>query len=293
MNNLATTGIGTNTSNTIQVNLVSENWEDINYIRVHDILTTGVTTWQQADQLPIGQKLQTTTYLDGLGRTLEKVSRGTATPPSGGSTWGDMVSFAEYDSLGRQPLQYLPYTTDTLSGKYKPTPLSEQPEYYGSVYNETSAFTHTTFDNSPLNRVVNVKEPGASWAAAAGDGASYDMNSAADSVQIFATDYTQGDAPVHVGAYAPNTLYKLTTTDENGKAVITYTDMSGRLILKKIQVSNTPSTGYSGWICTYNVYDDFGLLRFVLQPIAVEYVRCARMGHLLLWRRLGGGLLPV
>ncbi|TAM94746.1 MAG: hypothetical protein EPN39_16760 [Chitinophagaceae bacterium] len=265
-------GIDTNFSNTIQINLVSENWEDINYIRVHDILTTGVTTWQQADQLPIGQKLQTTTYLDGLGRTLENVSRGTATPPSGGSTWGDMVSFAEYDSLGRQPLHYLPYTTDTLSGKYKPTPLSEQPEYYGSVYNETSAFTRTTFDNSPLNRVVNVKEPGASWAAAAGDGAGYDMNSAADSVQIFATDYTQGDAPVHVGAYAPNTLYKLTTTDENGKEVITYTDMSGRLILKKIQVSNTPSTGYSGWICTYNVYDDFGLLRFVLQPDAVNYL---------------------
>jgi RHS repeat-associated protein len=265
-------GLGTDSSNTIQINLVSGNWEDINYLRVHDVLTTGITTWQQVDELPIGQKLQTTTYLDGLGRTLEHVSRGTATPPSGSSTWGDMVSFAEYDSLGRQPLHYLPYTTDTLAGKYKPTPLSQQPEYYGSVYNETSAFTNTTYDNSPLNRVVNVKEPGASWAAAAGDGASYDMNTAADSVQEFGVDYIQGDAPVHLGAYAPNTLYKLTTTDENGKAVVSYTDMSGRLILKKIQVSNTPSTGHAGWICVYNVYDDFGLLRDRIQPDGVNYL---------------------
>ncbi|MGH2644041.1 MAG: hypothetical protein ACRDE2_08835, partial [Chitinophagaceae bacterium] len=108
----------------------------------------------------------------------------------------------------------------------------------------------------------------------------------ADSVQIFTTDYSQGDAPVYIGAYPPNTLYKLTTKDENGKEVITYTDMSGRLILKKIQVSNTPSTGYGGWICTYNIYDDFGLLRFVLQPIAVAYLDA----HAWNTSSFGGGL---
>src|SRR6266498_3033582 len=32
-------------SNVIKISVVSVNWEDINYIREHDVLTTGITTW--------------------------------------------------------------------------------------------------------------------------------------------------------------------------------------------------------------------------------------------------------
>src|SRR5581483_10777401 len=56
------------TSNTIKLAVVSANWEDRNYVREHDVLVTGKTTWQQVDQLAVGDKLQNTTYLDGLGR---------------------------------------------------------------------------------------------------------------------------------------------------------------------------------------------------------------------------------
>lgn len=33
-----------------------------------------------------------------------------------------------------------------------------------------------------------------------------------------------------------------------------------------------PSAAHSGWICTYSIYDDFGLLRYRLQPEAVNYL---------------------
>src|SRR3954454_11106228 len=70
----ATDGSGnTIYSNTINIEVVSVNWENLNYIRVHDLFTPGVTDWKTVDQLPIGDKLQTTTYFDGLGRPLEKV----------------------------------------------------------------------------------------------------------------------------------------------------------------------------------------------------------------------------
>ncbi|HSU28159.1 MAG TPA: DUF6443 domain-containing protein [Chitinophagaceae bacterium] len=259
-------------SNTIKISVVSSNWEDLNYIREHDVLTTGITSWTSVDQLNIGQKLQTTTYLDGLGRPIQKISRETATPATGVTLWNDIVQFSVYDASGREALRYLPYTTSSQSAKFKTAPLTEQPQYYSSVYNETYPYSSITFDNSPLNRVMNVKEPGTSWAAASGNSVTYDMNGTSDNVQKFSADYTQGNAPVNGGAYAANILYKLSYTDVNGKQVVEYTNKSGQLILKKVQLDNSPSAAHSGWICTYNVYDDFGLLRFQLQPEAVKYL---------------------
>ncbi|MDX2048317.1 MAG: DUF6443 domain-containing protein [Chitinophagaceae bacterium] len=261
-------------SNSIKIELVSANWENQNYVRNHSVLVSAVTTWQAVDQLPIGQKLQTTTYLDGLGRAIQSVSKETATPNAAQpNLWGDMVQFYKYDALGRQPLQYLPYTTATEPGKFKTTALTEQPQYYTTVYNETSAFNSITFDNSPLNRVFNTKSAGTSWAASAGNSALYDLNSASDNVRIFSVGYNTGDAPVSSGTYAANTLIKITHTDENGKSVIEFTDKNGQLILTKTQIDDNPSpTSHSGWICVYSIYDDFGLLRYRIQPEGVKWL---------------------
>lgn len=260
-------------SNIIKISVVSVNWEDINYMRKHEVITAGVVpTWTKVDSLPIGQKLQATSYMDGLGRSVENISAGMATPASGSTVWGDIVQFSQFDAYGRQPLKYQPYTTTTTPGKFKTAPLTEQPQYYSAVYNETYAYTQTTYDKSPLNRDVNVKESGTSWAAGPGNSAGYDVNAVSDSVQMFSTDYIQGDAPVNSGAYPAGTLYKSIATDENGKQVITFTEKTGRVILTKVQNSATPSTGYTGWLCTYGVYDDFGQLRCLIQPAAVNYL---------------------
>jgi RHS repeat-associated protein len=262
------------TSNTLKIKVVSVNWEDINYLREHDVLNIGETTWTQVDSLPIGSKLQTTTYYDGLGRDIQSIAKQLATPPADSTTWGDVVRFNVYDVLGREPVKYLAYTTTHQSGTYKTAALTDEAAYYANpaTYNESSAYDAITFDNSPLNRNVNIKEAGASWAASAGTSSNYDMNTAADSVEIFTTDYVQGDAPVSKGYYAVNTLYKLTLTNINGNQVIEFRDISGRLILKKIQSTTAQNAGYGGWICSYFVYDDFGLLRFQIQPNAVQYL---------------------
>lgn len=259
-------------SNVIKLTAVSANWEDINYIREHDVNTTGITTWTAVDQLAIGPKLQTTTYLDGLGRGTQKISRETATPANPNNLWGDMVQFSQYDAYGRQPLSYLPYTTTSQSGKFKTAPLTEQPQYYSANYTESFAYSVITFDNSPLNRITNVKQPGTSWNASPGRSAVYDMNTTADDVQKFTLDYIQGNPPVYSGAYSEKTLHKLSTTDENGKAVVEFVDKHGQLILRKVQLNDVAAGAYDGWICTYNVYDDFGLLRFQIQPEGVKYL---------------------
>lgn len=269
---IASNQIAMLSSNIIKYELVSINWENINYIREHDVLISGQTDWKVIDQLPIGDKLQTTTYTDGLGRPLEKISKGTATPSNPNNLWGDVVQFSQYDALGRQPLQYLPYTTTTESGKFKSNPLSEQPGYYTANYNEGFAYSQQTFDNSPLNRVMNVKAPGTSWAAGAGNSAAYDINDASDNVQNFTIGYNSGDAAVSLGAYAANTLYKTKHFDENNKQVIEYTNKSGQVILTKTQISDNPSAAHDGWLCTYYVFDDFGKQRYIIPPKAVVYL---------------------
>jgi RHS repeat-associated protein len=258
-------------SNVVQIEVVSINWEDKNYVREHTILKPGVTDWKVVDALPIGDKLQTTTYMDGLGRGTQKVSRETATPTSG-SLWGDVVQFSVYDEYGRQTKQYLPYTTTTETGKYKSAPLTEQPTYYTNKFNESSAFSEVTvYDNSPLNKARIVKSPGTNWAAGIGNQVSYELNSVADNVQKWHYDYYS--LPINQGAYPANELYKTVYTDENGKKVEEYSNKGGQLILKKVQLADNPATGHADWICTYSVYDDFGLLRYRISPEGVKYLQ--------------------
>ncbi len=269
----ATNGSGASVwSNVIKIGLVSVNWEDINYVREDVVDTINIGTWRAVDQLPVGEKLQVTNYVDGLGRKLQTVNRQTATPLSPGGAWGDLVQFSVYDAMGRETRKYLPYTTTTQSGKYKTTQLTEQPQYYSTVYNESNAFDSVASDNSPLNRVTRVKESGTAWAAAPGIGVVYDGNTISDSVQVWTVDYVKGDAPVNGGIYTPGTLYKLTTTDENGKKVVEFTNRDGKVILKKVQIDATPSTGHTGWICTYFVFDDFEMVRYQIQPMGVQYL---------------------
>jgi RHS repeat-associated protein len=261
-------------SNVIKISLVSANWEDINYIREHEVRTSGVTTWQAVDQLAIGPKLQTTTYLDGIGRPLEIVNREIATPSSG-SLWGDVVRFSSYDAAtGRESKSFLSYSTTTQSGKYKTTANTEQSQYYATNYSDNYGYSSIDLEKSPLSRVLAVNQPGESWRAGVADGirTEYEMNSTSENVQIFGVDYVQGNAPINRGPYPPNTLYKFITTDEYGKKVIEYRDKSGQFILKKVELDASPSVSHSGWICTYSVYDDKGLLRYQIQPEGVKYL---------------------
>jgi hypothetical protein len=117
-----------------------------------------------------------------------------------------------------------------------------------------------------------VKQPGTSWAAAAGISVSYEVNDLTDNVQIFRVEYISGDIPVPLGVYAINTLFKNRKIDEYGKQVIEYTNKSGQLILKKTQIVDNPSAAHAGWMCVYSIYDDFGQLRYLIQPEAVNWL---------------------
>lgn len=260
-------------SNIIKIEVVSVSWENLNYLREHDVLISGVTTWQGVDNLTIGEKFQTTTYLDGMERPVQTVSKEAATPSAGQqSLWGDIVKVNQYDALGREAKAYLPYTTTLNGGKYKTTALTDQSQYYTNVYNETSPYNERTFANDPLERISNLKSAGTAWAAGSGVSVTYELNDANDDVQILTIGYAAGASPTRIGTYPVNSLFKTISADEHGKLTVEYKNKDGQLVLSKIQSDDNPGPAHTGWICTYNVYDDFGMLRYAIQPEGVNYL---------------------
>jgi RHS repeat-associated protein len=261
-------------SNVIKIEVVSVGWENLNYVREHHLRIAGQSDWKAIDNLPIGNKIQTTTYYDGIGREVQTVGKELGTPDAATPTvWRDLVSYSRYDVYGREDKMHIPFTSVSQPGKFKPAAATEQPQYFTTNYNESSPFHQATFDNSPLDRVKNVKRGGTAYAAGTGTTIDYQLNDLTDDVQIFNIGFASGDAPVRIGAYAANTLFKTIYTDERGKKVIEYSNNSGQIILKKVQIDDVPGASYAGWACTYNVYDDFGLLRCTMTPEAVQFLQ--------------------
>jgi len=259
--------------------VVSSDWENQNYIREQDILVPGISDWIGIDKLQIGQKRERTTYFDGLNRPIQKVDR-SGSLVSGTSS--DLVQPIAYDPAGRDVQQYMLYATNDNPGQFKSANvLSEQASFVTSKFGEPSGaptYSQVVYDNSPLDRVVTSYAPGESWGGSnIGTSADYTYNDVSESVHIWNLAYSATAIPVTspTAIYATGQLTKVTSTDENGKQVITYTDISGHDILKKIQAAD-PGSGlgsqHAGWACTYYVYNDLGQLEYTIPPKVVDYL---------------------
>jgi RHS repeat-associated protein len=244
--------------------------DPMNYIRTRVITKPGVTDTVTADGLTNAYDAhQTTVYFDGLSRPLQTVDK-QATPAQ-----GDMISANFYDLFGRTAQQYLPYTDSLSTGTFRTSPSTGQPAFYNSYFNNTEGYyyNNTSFEPSPLNRVLESYAPGNSWTGnGRGVNMQYLFNSAADNVQTWNVTYGETDFPTISVPYAPATLRITQTTDANGHIIREYKDLDGQIVLKKVQEAVTPSASYDGWLCTYYIYDDLKNLRCVIPPKAVAAI---------------------
>jgi RHS repeat-associated protein len=242
---------------------------DLNYVRVRDIHKPGVTDSLTAAGLSSPYDVvQTTQYFDGLSRVNQTVAM-QQTPLQ-----KDLVSINVYDDYGRETNKYLPFADTSSSGNYKYSAPADQYNFNTAQFpGEQFYFGVVNFEPSPLNRPLTTEAPGISWTGSGrGVGEQHLVNQSADSVRIWTIAYPVGSIPTSSGAYPAGTLYKELVTDEAGHQVVSYKDLGGRVILKKVQLAGTPGTAHVGWLCTYYVYDDLGHLRFVLQPQAVVLI---------------------
>ncbi|RFS19404.1 hypothetical protein DVR12_22480 [Chitinophaga silvatica] len=237
----------------------------------------------------------TTTYHDGLGRPIQTVVKQGSLITGGTAT--DMVTSAIYDDFGREIRHYLPFGANTTGGNtsvsdglFKKNPFQQQQNFYSNsnanspIYGqgETFYYSKTDYEPSPLDRVSKVYPEGNSWVnAGRGTKTLYWANTLVDSVRIF----TVTDVAGSYGTYATSAIYaagqlsKTVTQNEHNNQVIAFKDMEGKLIMSKVQLTATadagPGTGYTGWLCTYYIYDYKNLLRAVIQPRGVELLRNA------------------
>jgi RHS repeat-associated protein len=254
----------------------------LSYVKVREALKalTNEAAFNSAGYQDVKEATQ---YLDGLGRPLQSVVR----QASPGTTPTDLVSPVKYDVLGRESIRYLPYISTTGTGTFRMDPFNEQKTFSQSQYiGEQVYYGKTLFENSPLDRAEKIFAPGNSWAGSEVNGSGkavsqrYLSNTLQDNVKIWTISNgpltnQQDNIPVAANnPYGAGQLFKTVTIDEKGSAVVEYKDKEGLVILKKVQSGAIAAdySGYDGFLCTYYVYDDLNLLRFVIPPKAVEAI---------------------
>ncbi len=196
-------------------------------------------------------------YYDGLGRPIQEVQR-RASPDE-----KDVTSFVEYDSYGREKTQFLPYVSSEIDGYFKGHALLNQDSFYESPAAKISAssdpYAVKIFEPSPLNRVKEQGYAGTDWQPGTGYTTKFrfDANDNNEVIKWGIDAATQN--LVNEGKYLASELSVSTTIDEYRNQSREYTDKNGNMILKRVQ-------GETGWVDTYFIFDDFNLLRFVIQP---------------------------
>jgi RHS repeat-associated protein len=235
---------------------------------------------------------QGTQYFDGLGRPLQTVVK-QGSYPTGGSA-ADMVSPFVYDEFGREVRKYQPFAananggnTSINDGLFKLNPFQQQQYFYSDAnagspikgQGETFYYGKTEYEASPLNKADRTYAPGNAWVnQGRGMQSKSWFNAAPDDVKIWnVTDVAGGWGTYAAsGSYAAGELYKEVTIDEHNKQVIIFKDRQGKVILKKVQLTASADDGsgrgYTGWLCTYYLYDNQGNLRCVIQPRGVELI---------------------
>lgn len=248
---------------------------NLNYIRTREITKPGITSSAGAQGLTdLADVKQATRYFDGLGRLVQVVNKQQSPLKK------DLVAPVEYDPYGRQVTKYLPYVSSASDGEYKPAALVEQNSFNATLFSgEQFYYGQTDLELSPLNRVQKSYAPGQSWVGnSRGVEGKYWFNTTDDAVRMWDVTDVSNDFGTYSTAsiYPANELYKHIIINEHGNQTITFTDKEGRIILKKIQLTAAADDGkgsaHTGWSCTYNLYDNLGNLRCVIQPKGVEII---------------------
>ncbi len=273
---------GTATASFVVSNQFSN--QNLNYI-VTSVLLTATYDSARIKLQPVDSLTQSITYYDGHGRHLQSVIT------QGSPLKKDMVTQSVYDSYGRKAKQYLSFVANEATGYLKPGVIDASGNFAGAALNfynnstdkiadDAMPYTETVFENSELSRPLKSFGVGAGWRAAAAGTDKFvkSQTMVYDATQEMVINWTLDANSMPARSASPNTTYasgKLlvsSTTDEQNHEVRTYTDKLGRVILRKVQAVDNAvlSDTTNHWTNTYYIYDDYGQLRYVLQPQLVR-----------------------
>ncbi len=225
----------------------------------------------------VDDKVESVTYLDGLGRTIQNVGLRV------GGQKQDIKIPVIYDEFGRQAVTYLPHatTTSSVSTYTSNTALiSSLNAYYLSKYpsqlnsSNPNPYSEKRFDLSPLSKIEESGSAGEAWIINPGNDwdhtTKFDYNSNTTS-EVYKIDYPGAGQSLSLSNYyIEGTLLKNTVKNENwvtadGKTNTkdVFTDKGGKKIAEYSYVleGSTLKT-----LKTYYVYDTMGNMVYLLTP---------------------------
>lgn len=232
----------------------------------------GTTNANTNTTLTNDEKIEQVSYFDGLGRTKQNIA------VKAGGNGEDIITHFQYDQLGRQSKEFLPFANNTTNGAFNNNALSQLQNFYNipKYENTTNPYSEMHYEDSPLNRVLEQGAPGLDWkvnhlsnadhtvkfnhgANLAGEVKNYEVN-------LYFANNTYNPTLVLNGNYPAHQLQKTVTKDENwtsgnNNTVQEFIDKQGQVILKRAFNNNQSHD-------TFYVYDDYGNLTYVLPPKA-------------------------
>lgn len=256
-----------------------------NYVKTtsFQVETQNGSTDLQNVPLTNDDRLETITYFDGIGRAKQSINR------QGGAERQNIVVHMEYDALGLQTQEYLPWATagevsNSQALNYLDPVLlkSDIGVFYNTLkYDNTlNPYSETRFENVPSGRPSEQAAPGNHWVIDHNSNSDrtiklqYKVNDTSEVLRFY-VGFNGGnlDQPYLIlnGFHPQGSLVKTVTKDENwqesdgdGKTTQEFTNKLGQVVLKR--TFNTVSGPYQ--FSTYYVYDDYGNLTYVLSPEA-------------------------
>lgn len=191
-------------------------------------------------------------YFFDPGKPYQMVLKGAA--PSGKS----IITYQEYDALGRKSNNWLPiYYMGDYVHLYEFAVVAP-----GKYYDDSLLYSQSIYDSPSSSRIVKQYGPGDTWR---NHPVSFDYMTNTASAPLNCINYQVNAAGTLIsgGNYPPGQLYVTKTTDEDGNISYKFTDKQERILLTRQMKGNDPHD-------TYYIYNDFGSLLFVLQPMYQE-----------------------
>ena len=201
-------------------------------------------------------------YYDGLGRLSESLSLN-ASP-----TGKHHVFLYEYDGLGREVRQWLPFPVTSTDSDYVPVDVLKNG--VPLIYSDRKPYSLNEYEPSPLNRVSRRYGPGMEWQdKEKGIGTEY--LSSLSSIALYSCLYYEvenfpNDMSVRLSCkpVSCTDMFRVTLQrGEDGEETLNFTNGRGETVLTR-QVEGNISYD------TYYVHDLYGNLRVVLPPMASD-----------------------